>query len=98
MKISTRINGRVTSIKVKDSILALHFLITGEKDLESHVLDACYDIMTKWTGTTGKGASAFVMDRMLEDMLPPEDIPELHHCIQKLEALEKPWLPKTQKR
>ena len=86
MKISTRINGRVTSISVKDSICALHYIICAAngKKAEDHVLDTCHSIMTEWKGGTARGASAFITDKIVEDLLEAQDLPKYHETIQEL--------------
>lgn len=91
MKVSTRINGRVTSIKVKDSVLALHWLINADPKtpIQDHALDTCNDIMQKWNGTTGKGCSQFITDTILEQMLEPEDVQPFWTAIARLEQIEK---------
>ena len=76
MKISTRINGRVTSINVRDSILALHFIINGEGVPEDHALDTCHNIISHWKGNTGKGLSSFITDAIIEDVLSEDDLEE----------------------
>lgn len=87
MKVSTRINGRVTSIKIKDSILALHWLINAnpKTPIQDHAKDTCHMIMQTWTGNTGKGCSQFVTDTVLEQMLDPKDIQAFWTAIARLE-------------
>ncbi len=71
MKVSARINGRVTSVTVRNSICALHYLICSEdgKDAYDHVLDTCHGIIDTWAGDTGKGLSSYITDKMVEDLL-----------------------------
>lgn len=86
MKISTRINGRVTSISVKDSVLALHYIVNGADTTapDTHALDTCHNIMSRWKGDTGKGASSFIIDAIMEDLLEPCDLPAYHSTLEKL--------------
>ncbi len=88
MKVSTRINGRVTSIRVKNSVCALHYMVCAppNKNIESHVLDTCHTIMSQWEGRTGKGISGFITDKMLEDLLELNDVSEWQAMIKRLEA------------
>lgn len=86
MKISTRINGRVTSVNVRNSVCALHHIICGEgKKLENHILDTCHDIITEWEGETGRGLSGYIADKMLEQMLDDSDVAYFHTSMQRLE-------------
>ena len=91
MKISTRINGRVTSINVRDSVGALHFLVcgdferhTGKQGPLNHVRDACHDIISSWKGDTGKGLTSYITDKMLEDVVASEDIQAYHTIAARL--------------
>ena len=87
MKISTRINGRVTSINVRNSVCALHYIICceGVKKLENHVLDTCHDIISTWKGATARGLSSYITDQMLEQLLDDADKDNFHETIQRLE-------------
>jgi len=71
MKVSTRINGRVTSVSIRDSVCALHYVICGNdaQKVQDHVLDVCHSIMDEWEGDTAKGLSGFIVDTLLADML-----------------------------
>jgi len=89
MKISTRINGRVTSINVRNSILALHFIITGEGNPQDHALDTCHTIISQWDGTTAKGLSSFITDKIIEDVLSAslsaEDLKEFNQIKERFQ-------------
>jgi len=91
MKVSTRINGRVTSINVRNTICSLHYIICSNdsdednsNDVYGHVLDTCHTIISTWKGKTGKGLSGYITDQMLEDLLDQEDLPLFHKTIEKL--------------
>lgn len=87
MKVSTRINGRVTSINVRDSVCALHYIICGSDSLdqvENHVLDTCHDIISTWEGDTGRGLSSYITDKMLEDLLDTTYIKSYRSTLQRL--------------
>jgi len=86
MKVSTRINGRVTSINVRDSICALHYVICGERDklVYDHILDTCHTIINTWDGTTGKGLSSYITDTMVLDLLEPEDLKLYNESLEEL--------------
>lgn len=75
MKISTRINGRVTSINVRDSVCALHYVICSEEESspENHILDTCHQIISTWRGQTARGLSSFICDAMIEQLLSTQD-------------------------
>ena len=78
MKVSTRINSRVTSIQVRDSVIAMHYLFSGgvmpctSNSVRDHVLDVCHDIIGSWEGT-GRGLSSHITDCMLKDVLHSEE-------------------------
>jgi len=75
MRVSTRINGRVTSISIKDSVAALHYTICNENDTspENHIQDVCHTIIGTWEGNTARGLSSFICDAMIEDLLESDD-------------------------
>ncbi len=87
MKVSTRINGRVTSINVRDSVCAIHHIICGDpggKKVEDHVLDTCHDIIDTWEGDTARGLSGYITDSMLKSMLDPEDMQLFNQTLKRL--------------
>ena len=87
MKVSTRINGRVTSVNVRDSVCALHYVICGSDSLdqvENHVLDTCHDIISTWKGTTARGLSSYITDKMVEDLLDTDDVPNYKQTLTRL--------------
>ena len=86
MKISTRINGRVTSINVRDSICALHYVICADenKKPENHVLDTCHTIISTWKGQTARGLSGFICDKMIEDLLDGTDNTLYHTAMERI--------------
>ena len=90
MKISTRINSRVTSIQVKNSVIALHYIYTTGQmpptanSIRNHALDACHGIIAKWDGT-GKGLSGHITDTLLADVIDTDDSKDYLAIIQELE-------------
>jgi nucleoid-associated protein YejK len=86
MKVSARIAGRVTSISVRDSICAAHFLINGKQGtkVHDHVSDFIYSSLGVWNGDGGKGLSGFVQDRMIVDMLAEEDLEEFKNILREI--------------
>jgi len=87
MKISTRINGRVTSVKLKNSICALHYLILGsDNSIYEHCLDTCHTFIGDWRGDTGRGLSGYVGDRMIKEIVDSNDLTnsykEALECLQ----------------
>ena len=87
MRVSTRINGRVTSISIRDSVCALHYVICGNsaKSVQDHILDSCHDIMNEWEGDTAKGLSGFITDTLLKDLLDQTlDIKLYNQTIEEL--------------
>lgn len=86
MKISTRIGGRVTSITVKDNLAALYCTVMGtQKDPYNSILNACYEIMNDWDGDSGKGLSQYVSDRLILDMLEPDEHKDYKKVLKKLQ-------------
>ena len=88
MKVSTRINGRVTSVSVRDSVCALHYVVCGNeaKKVEDHVLDVCHSVMDEWEGDTAKGLSGFIVDTLLADMLDQTlDVKMYKEAMERLE-------------
>lgn len=77
MKISARINGRITSIRINPTIAALHYVYRSEpgKDPVDHVHDACYPITQAWGKVNGTGLSKHLHEQLLIDLLEPEDTP-----------------------
>ena len=87
MKISTRINGRVTSVKLKDSICALHYLILGSDErIYEHCLDTCHTLIGKWRGDSARGLSTYISDKMIEEIIQSNDLllayQEALECLQ----------------
>lgn len=88
MKVSTRINGRVTSINVRNTVCALHQIICGDpngKNIEGHILDTCHGIISTWKGATGKGLSGYITDKMLEDLIDTNDLELYNTTLRRLE-------------
>lgn len=88
--ISYRVNGRMTSLKIRSCILAMYCLIMGqgaktEEDYKGFVLDAIYKICSEWYGEDGKGLSAYVQDRLIRDCLDRDEKSELDFIIGVLE-------------
>ena len=78
MKISIRLQGRVTSVQIKSSIATLYCMVFGEDGIderkaEALVQDAVYEISQKWRGN-GRGFSTFVTDCMIEQMIDSEEL------------------------
>lgn len=89
MKISTRIQGKVTSLTIKDSICALYYLICAdpEEDSPRHfILDACYDIVSQWPYSSARGLSSYVTDELLKQVLSPEDLEEYEQILNTLQS------------
>ena len=88
MKIPIRINKRVTSIGIRDSIVALHFMFMGgiTPSPQEHMQDYCYNALSDWEGLSGKGLSGFITDRMLRDVVHEEDMPDYTNILKTLEA------------
>lgn len=76
--ISTRVNGKVTSLKIRTSVSALYCLIMGQgaktpSDYKAFIMDTVYKICQDWYGEDGKGLSGYVNDRLLRDCLDKEE-------------------------
>lgn len=90
VKVSTRINGRVTSINIKDTIAALHYLMLSDRSdnapidhhVTHHIQDTCHAIITKWNGDTGKGLTGFITDSMILDLLEDKDIARYNKIVK----------------
>ena len=86
MKIATRINARVTSINVRDSVCALHYVICSQEGSKpaNHILDTCHAIIGTWKGKTARGLSSFICDAMIEELLSTEDKDLYFDTIQRI--------------
>lgn len=77
MKVSTRLNGRVTSISLHDSICVLHYLLTNtkpSKPIQDHMNDfVATEVLPNWEGTNAKGLSTRVTHMLVKDCLEPDD-------------------------
>jgi len=77
MKVSTRIQGRVTSISLNDSVCIMHYLLMEpkSKNLQEHMNDfVARHVLPHWSGDTAKGLSTFVTHCLIQDCLEPEDL------------------------
>jgi hypothetical protein len=93
MKVSVRIAGKVTSISVRNSLCALHYMFTASKrpaskkvaqSVQYHVTDFAHKTLTSWPKVTGKGLSGFIQDCMIEDILENEDLKEYKAIMQQI--------------
>lgn len=88
MKASVRIGGKVTSLQVRSSVLAMYYILTGEgKDPHQHSLEVINAIVEKWKGSDARGLSSFITDAILEQMLEREDLPLYRNVYDRLEGL-----------
>lgn len=87
--ISTRVNGNMTSLKLRTFVCALYCFILGDgvHDTKQFLMDACYRICKEWYGEDGKGLSGFVQDQMLRECLDREERKKFDSIVSEIEKL-----------
>ena len=67
VRFSMRIHGRVTSVYLKKSILALFIAVLhpGDTSLRDFIQENIYSIIDSWEGESGKGLSEYISTQML---------------------------------
>ena len=88
MKVSTRLNGRVTSISLHDSVCVLHYLLTNNKPskpIQDHMNDfVANEVFPTWEGINAKGLSTHVMHMLVKDCLEEDDHSLFNTLLEEL--------------
>ena len=67
LRYSMRIEGRVTSVYLKKSILALFIVVCCPDDIDTRdfIQENIYSILDSWKKSSGKGLSEYITTQML---------------------------------
>lgn len=87
MKLSLRINGRVTSIQLRDSVAALHYLLSDVSvDINHHISNKAYEFMRKWPNENARGLSGHITDLLLQELVHLDEQKEYTNILKSLEV------------
>ena len=89
LRYSVRIEGRVTSIYIKKSIIALYIVIccplsSNDPTERDFILENIYSILDGWKESTAKGLSEYITSQILAD-IAGEYSNEYFSCLKSLE-------------